>query len=95
MLPEPWSQPDVTFEHALRQAARVLEQAAADLEDQSRFDQADRLRERAQQLRIEARESDSVEPHGDPDPPPQTSSIPKAFEPGAFKQSSTVIQVLR
>ena len=95
MLPEPWKQPEVTFEHALRQAARLLDQAAAELEEQSRFDQADRLREQAQQLRIEAREANTVEPQDEPDSPPRTSSIPRPFQPGAFKQTSMVIQVLR
>lgn len=95
ILPEPWRQTEVTFEHALRQAARLLEQAAAELEDQSRYDQADHLRERAKQLRMEARESKSNEPQAETDPPPHTSFVPKPFQPGAFKQQAMVIQVLR
>ncbi len=95
ILPEPWKPTEVTFEHALRQAARLLDQAAAELEDQSRYDQADHLRERANQLRMEARESKSTEPQTETDPPPHTSFVPKPFQPGDFKQQAMVIQVLR
>jgi hypothetical protein len=49
--------PRELFVTALREAARVLEEAAADLEDSEAYQEADALRDRAKSLRLGAREA--------------------------------------
>mgnify|MGYP007059396213 FL=1 len=53
----PPAEPEVTYRQALRDAARVLDEGAANLEDANAFEQADALRQRADQLRELARQS--------------------------------------
>jgi len=53
--------PLAVYTRALRAAARRLEMAAADLEDAEHYENADQLRERARQLRLDARAARSPE----------------------------------
>lgn len=51
------AEPHEIYAHSLRQAARLLDSSAADLEDARSFDRADELRGWATKLRLEAREA--------------------------------------
>ena len=86
---------EVTYIGALRDSARRLDQAAADLEEQSKFDEADRLREHAQRLRIEARASEPPSPDMKPVEPPKNSSVPLPFRPGTFRHQAMIQTVIR
>ena len=86
---------EVTYIGALRDSARRLDQAAADLEEQSKFDEADRLREHAQRLRIEARASQPPSPDMKPVEPPKNSSVPLPFRPGTFRHQAMIQTVIR
>jgi hypothetical protein len=52
----PTPDPRARYVAALRDAARLVETAAADLEDADAFAEADELRERAAQLRLQVRQ---------------------------------------
>ena len=86
---------EVTYIGALRDSARRLDQAAADLEEQAKFDEADRLREHAQRLRIEARASQPPSPVMKPAEPPKNSSVPLPFRPGTFRHQAMIQTVIR